>query len=281
MSVYNNLIEKLVSVGILSPRLEARLLLAFVLGVDDLHSVDFFYIKLSDKQQNVLEYLLHKRIIEKFPLDKIIGKKGFYKYEFAVNDDVLSPRPDTEILLEKALTVAPDDNFFVLDLGVGSGCILLSILKEKSNACGVGIDVSEKALSVAKQNAKNLGVESQVNFINASWFDADFVDLFDKKFDIIVTNPPYIPDDDILLLEPEVKNHDPILALSGGKDGLESYRRIAEIVPLILKDNGYILIESGIKQAHDIGEIFTSQGLELCEVLKDLSGIDRCVILKK
>ena len=278
MSVYNNLIEKFVKAGIQSPRLEAKLLLAFVLGDN---GTNFFDVELSDKQQDVLDELVNKRVIDKFPLDKIIGKKGFYKYEFVVNEDVLSPRPDTEILLEKALELSHKGEFSALDLGVGSGCILLSVLKENPNACGVGVDVSEKALDVARQNAKNLEVENQVRFINASWFDADFVGLFDEKFDIIVTNPPYIPDDDILRLEPEVKSHDPMLALSGGFDGLVSYRRIAEIVPLILKDNGYVLIECGINQADDIVKIFTTQNLNFCEVVKDLSGIDRCVILKK
>ena len=278
MSVYNNLIEKLVKAGIPSPRLEAKLLLSFVLGDN---GANFFDVELSDKQQDVLDELVNKRVIDRFPLDKIIGRKGFYKYEFVVNEDVLSPRPDTEVLLEKALELSPKGEFSALDLGVGSGCILLSILKENPNACGVGVDVSEKALDVARQNSKNLGVENQVSFINASWFDSDFVNLFDEKFDIIVTNPPYIPDDDILRLEPEVKNHDPMLALSGGVDGLVSYHRIAEVVPLLLKDNGYVLIEGGINQADDSVKNFTAQNLNFCEVVKDLSGIDRCVILKK
>lgn len=280
MSVYNNLIEKMVSAKIASPRLEARLLLAFVLGCED-NEVDVFNVRLSEEQSRKLENVLKKRLEDKWPLDKIIGIKSFYKYDFFVNENVLSPRPDTEILLEESLKLCNCDELSVLDLGVGSGCILLSLLKEKKNAVGVGVDVSAKAIEVAKVNAKNLGVEEQVKFVQASWFDDSFIDLFDKKFDVIVTNPPYIPDKDIVNLETEVKKYDPMLALSGGVDGFDAYRRIAEIAPFILKDNGYILIEAGIDQAQEIAKIFTAQNFELCKIVKDLSGIDRCVILKK
>lgn len=280
MSVYNNLIEKMVSAKIASPRLEARLVLAFVLGCKD-SEVDVFNVNLSEEQSKKLENVLKKRLEDKWPLDKIIGRKSFYKYDFFVNENVLSPRPDTEILLEESLKLCNYDELSVLDLGVGSGCILLSLLKEKKNAVGVGVDVSAKAIEVAKVNAKNLGVEKQVKFVQASWLDNNFIDLFDKKFDMIVTNPPYIPDKDIVNLETEVKKYDPMLALSGGDDGFDAYRRIAEITPFILKDNGYILIEAGIDQAQEIAKIFTAQNLELCKIVKDLSGIDRCVILKK
>jgi len=280
MSVYNNLIEKMVSAKISSPRLEARLLLAFVLGCED-SEVDVFNVNLSEEQSKKLENILKKRLEDRWPLDKIIGRKSFYKYDFIVNENVLSPRPDTEILLEESLKLCNYDELSVLDLGVGSGCILLSLLKEKKNAVGVGVDVSAEAIEVAKVNAKNLGIEKQVKFVQASWFDNNFIDLFDKKFDMIVTNPPYIPDKDIVSLETEVKKYDPMLALSGGSDGFDAYRRIAEITPFILKENGYILIEAGIDQAQEIAKIFIVQNLEFCKIVKDLSGIDRCVILKK
>lgn len=280
MTTYNNLISTLSQYHISSPRLEARLLLAHILNISS-DDAKILTITLSEEQQVHLQQLVHKRTIEHFPLDKILGIKGFYKYEFYVNEDVLSPRPDTEILVEQAVKLNHNQISHILDLGTGSGCILLSLLKENPQSMGVGIDTSPLALQVAQKNSISLGVDNRVKFINANWFDDDFISNFKQKFDIIVTNPPYIPDADIPTLDNEVKNHDPYLALSGGADGYDSYRRIAELSSFLLQDEGYILLEGGIGQADTIAQLFINKGFKLEKIVKDLSGIERCIILKK
>jgi release factor glutamine methyltransferase len=195
---------------------------------------------------------------------------------------VLSPRPDTEILLENALKYAPKDKKIkILDLGTGSGCLLISLLKELPLAYGVAADVSESALNVAQKNAANLNVSERIKFIHADWFSPDFCSLIGNTFDIIVTNPPYIPTNDINDLDDEVRLFDPLLALDGGTDGYASYRKIASLIPLLLKSKGYIFIEAGMGQALHINDIFAGFNLQPIDIVPDLAGIDRCIILQK
>lgn len=280
MTDFENLVNILVQAGVSSPRLEARLMMAEILQKDS-QDISLLKEELSENQKNLLQEFVMRRTQKHEPLDKILGTKGFYKYDFVVNENVLSPRPDTEILLEEALNLSRNKQVSMLDLGTGSGCILLSLLKENPQARGVGVDISDKALQVARQNAKNLGVETQVVWKNLSWDEDDFLAQLQDEFDIIVSNPPYIADEEIPFLEPEVKNYDPILALSGGKDGYKAYRRLAELTPKLLKKNSYILLECGINQAQEVANIFMKQGLSLCKIAKDLQNIERCVILKK
>lgn len=275
----NNIVTRLVEGNIPSPRLEARMLVADVLGIDVSElSINPILdsVELAQLEKNISLRLSH------MPLDKIIGYRDFYKYRFKVNQNVLSPRPDTEILVEEAIKLANSNNFTkFLDLGTGSGCILLSILGEDKNFCGAGVDKSLSALGVAKENALKLGFEKQTKFINASWFDDDFSSLFDSKFDMVVSNPPYIPTSDVQNLEAEVKNHDPISALDGGNDGLDHYRQLALIVPQLLNDGGYLLLEVGVYQALDVSRIFEASAFQTIKIVSDLSGIERCIILKK
>ena len=177
MTTYNNLISTLAQYHIPSPRLEARLLLAYILNISS-DDAKILTATLSEEQQERLNQLVHKRTVEHFPLDKILGIKGFYKYEFYVNEDVLSPRPDTEILVEQAVNLNHNQISQILDLGTGSGCILLSLLKENPQSMGVGVDASSLALQVAQKNSISLGVDKQVKFINANWFDDDFISNF-------------------------------------------------------------------------------------------------------
>lgn len=276
---FSETVAKLAQAKISSPRLEAREIFAAVLQKDVSEIYSGCIVDLEQKQK--IEALVDKRL-RHCPLDKIIGKKGFYKYDFICTEDVLSPRPETEILVERALELLPEKQAFeILDLGTGSGCIIELILAERQQGQGTAVDVSDKALAVAKQNAETLKIVNRLNFINAGWFDADFLNNFTKKFDLIVTNPPYIPQDDIAFLEPEVKDYDPLLALNGGQSGYESYEKIAELTPLLLKDNGNILIEAGAGQARKIAELFENQGLSLQKIVPDLAGMERCVILQK
>lgn len=277
-NLFEDVVRRLAEGQIPSPRLEARLLIANTLGVDA-NELNPFVVKLDDAQTEKLMQSLQDRLKHK-PICKIIGKKAFYKYDFHVDCNVLSPRPDTEILVEAAIHLGQENKLTrVLDLGTGSGCILLSVLADLPNAKGVGIDISDKALEIAQTNAKMLGVVSRVELMRASWFD-DNLSLGDK-FDLIVSNPPYIKSADIATLDTEVKDYDPMLALDGGADGYRDYKKLAERIPSWIKEGGYVLLEVGIGQAEKVAQIFQEKGLSLCEIVKDLAGINRCVILKK
>ncbi len=263
------IISTLIKAGIPSPRLETDIILK--------HAAPSY--PEVNKAESAKAYEMLKRRINHEPLDKIIGEREFYKSVFKVNQNVLTPRPDTEILVEEAINLLKNKSEgTVLDLGTGSGCILLSILKEYPKLRGIGVDISKKALDVAKENAERLGVATRCTFKNCSW--TQLKDL-DNSTDMIVTNPPYIESDEIANLEEEVKTYDPKIALDGGKDGYQCYREIAKLAPSMLKKEGYILIEAGIGQAEKIGEIFENEGLVLQKIVQDLGGINRCVILKK
>lgn len=277
--IFTQTVQKLATIKITCPRLEARILLAYVLNGD---VTDIMTGIILNEEQTVKLDGLIKRRLNHEPLDKIIGKREFYKYTFYTSKDVLSPRPDTEILIEEALRIIhTDENVCILDLGTGSGCIIETLLAERPSAHGVAVDISAAALQIALKNATALGVIERLQLIEADWFSADFAAKLNAEFDIIVTNPPYIPSAEIKNLEPEVKNYDPLLALDGGTDGFTCYRRIAEIAPLMLKKGGYILLEAGYNQAEKIAQIFTAQGLQLKNIVHDLAGIKRCVILQK
>lgn len=266
--------------GVSSSRLELKILLAFVLKktTDELY---LYKLPLSDAQIKKFDRLVALRA-EHYPVDKIVGRKGFYKYEFEISKDVLSPRADTEIMVEKAVNIIRENNFTsILEFGVGSGCIILSLLADTKNTTGVGIDISSKALKIAENNAISLGVRERINLLKASWFDDNISEKIGQDFDIILSNPPYIPSDEINTLELEVKNFDPLMALDGGKDGLRDYRLICPIANKLLKKGGIILLEVGEGQAEKVKEIGEANVLSYQETLRDLNGIERCIILKK
>lgn len=272
---FGDLVSSLSTLGIDSPRLEARMMLAGVLNVDvNVIGAD---ISVDGEQEAEVKQMLARRMKHE-PLDKILGIKEFYKSSFIVNSDVLSPRPDSEILVEEAIKIAKQNNLDkIIEFGVGSGCLILSILQDVPQMSGLGFDKSEKALEVAKQNAKRLGLKDRIDFEKFDYFN----DKTEAKTSLIISNPPYIPTSDIDELDEEVKKYDPFMALDGGEDGYVHYRRIAEIAPLILEDGGYILLEGGIGQADMIAEIFADKGLKLVAKVCDLSEIERCIILKK
>lgn len=279
-SFWKEILESLCQADIENPRLEVRLMAAHWLGVDS-NEIRLEEVELdAPGQQQILDWVALRKA--QHPLCKILKEKGFYKYDFIVSEAVLSPRPDTETLVEEAIRTAQANCATkILDLGTGSGCIILSILGDISSASGIGVDASASALEVASKNAYRLKLDSQVNFIQASWFDEDFVARFESEFDIIVSNPPYIPTQDILGLAPEVKNFDPMSALDGGKDGLYHYRQIAKVSYPLLKMGGEILLEGGIGQEKDIQSVFENAGFYLKKIVADLGGINRCIILKK
>lgn len=271
-------VQTLAEAQIENPRLETRLIFADVLHCSP--SEIFQDISLTSPEIEKINDMLAQRLKHK-PLDKILGHREFYKYDFIVNEDVLSPRPDTEILVEAALEILHNiSNAKILDLGCGSGCIIETLLKEIPSASGCAVDISANALKIAQKNADNLAVNEHLRFINASWFADDFTAQIGDKFDVIVSNPPYIPSADIAVLDTEVKDYDPLLALDGGQSGFESYERIAQIAPELLHNDGYILLEAGYGQAKQIADIFIAQGFDLLKIVNDLSDIERCVVLR-
>ncbi len=218
------------------------------------------------------------RRIKREPISHIIGKRSFYEYEFLVNKDVLDPRPDSEILIESVLKIFPDKKakLKILELGVGSGCLVISILKKFSNSTAIGVDIKDKSLGVAKVNANNLKLGDRIKFINSNWFDK----VLQRDFDLIISNPPYIKSSQIDNLQEEVRLFEPKVALDGGKEGLDCYEVIAKDVKSFLNKGGYLLLEIGEFQENDVIKIFTNNGLKFINAKKDLSGIIRCLIFQ-
>jgi release factor glutamine methyltransferase len=208
------------------------------------------------------------------PVSLILGRKGFWTLMFNVGPGVLTPRPETETLLDVVLAAFPPERAFsVLDLGVGSGAIVLSILAERPKARGLGIDVSEAALAVARDNAAQLGLESRLALLRGDWTAG----LGEASFDLVVANPPYIPTAEIETLAPEVRDHDPRLALDGGADGLVAYRRLAPEILRVLRPGGAFAVEIGHDQGGAVTALFAAAGAEGLSVHRDLANRDRVV----
>ncbi len=211
------------------------------------------------------------------PIAHIINKKFFWNSEFYVTNDTLIPRPDTELIIEKVLQLSKyKNNLNILDIGVGSGCILLSILKEKNNFRGTGIDISKNCLNISKINAKKLQLESRVKF-----FKSD-VDKFSQgKYDLIVSNPPYINKHDIKYLDRDVVNYEPKLALNGGLDGLSEIRKVIKKSSELIKKNGKFILEIGFNQKNKVINLLNKKGFYINSISKDLANNDRCVVSTK
>ncbi len=206
------------------------------------------------------------------PLQLLTGTQEFMGLEFEVTSDVLIPRQDTEVLVEEALKVC--NNKSVLDMCTGSGCIIISLAKLGHVKSAVGVDISAKALSVATKNA-------QKHNVTIEFLQSDLFDQVEGKFDIIVSNPPYIPTGDIPKLMPEVRDHEPILALDGDADGLAFYRRITKSAMEHLEDQGYLIMEIGYNQGAEVMELLQKAGFQDIQIKKDLSGLDRVAIGRK
>jgi release factor glutamine methyltransferase len=256
-----------------SPVIDARLLLEAAAGASRTDIISDPHRPLTPDQREQLEAYVERRA-RREPVSRILGRKGFWKIALKVTPDVLSPRPDTETIVEYALRLFPEAMAFtILDLGVGSGAILLSILAERPAARGLGTDISSEALAVARENAANLDLNGRSTFLQTSWADG----LGDASFDLVVANPPYIATHVMETLEPEVRDHEPRLALDGGPDGLDAYRTLAPEVLRVLKPGGMFAIEIGYDQAAPVSELFTQAGGLDVRVLKDLSDRDRVV----
>ncbi len=209
------------------------------------------------------------------PLSRIYGEREFWGLRFRINEHTLDPRPDSETLIEAALThyktlgTQPET---ILDLGTGSGCLLLALLSEFANAWGIGVDLSFDAAKTARGNAARLNLPDRCAFLNADWAES-----IDAKFDLIIANPPYIESDVIPNLEKEVRNHDPILALDGGKDGMQDYNVIFSMIFRLLKPDGIALFEIGFDQSEKISRLSEKYGLSCGRIHPDLAGNPRVV----
>ena len=220
-----------------------------------------------------LESLLTRRE-RREPISQILGVKGFWKIMLRVSPQVLTPRPETESLLDVLLPkIAPEASFRILDLGVGSGAIILAILAERPLARGLGIDVSEEALAVARENAANLGLAGRIALLRGDWTAG----LAPESFEVVVANPPYIPSGDIAGLAPEVRDHEPRLALDGGADGLDAFRLLAPAILEVLIPGGLFAVEVGLGQAGAVRALFEEAGAGEIEVYRDLSDRERIV----
>jgi len=240
------------------------------------------YIILNlDKEIEEDDYLKFKSLVVERskgkPMAYLTGKKYFWKYEFNVEENVLIPRPDTEIIIQQVLKIYKNKhkiNF--LDVGVGSGAILLSILKEKKGFLGTGIDISNNCLNVCKNNAYKLGVYERIKL-----FKSNIDNFSNGKYDLIISNPPYIKKLDLKKLDKDVKDFEPKIALNGGLDGLSEIRKVIKKSTELIKKNGKLIIEIAFNQKKEVKKILKDNGFYIIAVIKDLAKNDRCIISKK
>jgi release factor glutamine methyltransferase len=272
-------IPRLAGAGVEHPAREARMLLAHALGIAPVDVIIREMDAVDPVGITAFEEAIQRRLSHE-PVSRIRGHREFYGRGFTVTPDVLDPRPETELLVEEGLRRLPL-NGRVLDLGTGSGCILISVLAERSDASGVGVDISPAALAVAKRNAEALHV-GHATFIEGSWEAG----LAQAPFDLVLSNPPYIPDADIPGLEPDVRNYDPDVALAGGADGLDPYRAIFALAARLLKPGASIGVEfgqfsSGMGQGEAVAGLMAKAGLTGITLLKDLAGHERAAFSRR
>jgi len=270
--------DRLKAAGVDSPVIDARLLLEAAAGATRLDLITDPYRLLTEEQETALEAYVARRA-RREPVARILGRKGFWKIMLSVGPGVLIPRPDTETVLDVVLGAFDEQRRFkLLDLGVGSGAILMAVLAERPHASGLGVDISEEALAVARENAANLGLEERAALLRGDWTEG----LADESFDLVVANPPYIPTADIETLDPEVREHEPRLALDGGEDGLDAYRLLAPEILRVLRPGGMFAVEIGWDQAQSVMALFRDAGAEGVRTVQDLALRDRVVTgLKK
>lgn len=277
---YNRGKDILIKAGVADALIDARLLLEEAAQVNKayllMHANEELKLSCEDSAEDSYFRMIDMRA-KRIPLQHIVGYQDFMSLRFKVNNNVLVPRFDTEVLVEEALKHV-HDGMRILDMCTGSGCILVSILKYSNDCCGVGVDISGKALEVAKENADIL--LSDRTDVDVTFIKSDLFNELNKenKFDVVVSNPPYIQTEVIKTLDSEVKDHDPIIALDGGRDGLDFYRRIIDNAGDYLNPGGVIIFEIGYDEAQEVLNLLGRAGYINVSVIKDLSGLDRVVV---
>ena len=264
--------QQLAEAQIDSPALDARLLVEHALGLDRTQILaQSERVLTDDEKQKIAKFIARRAAHE--PVGRIMGEREFWSLTFGLNEATLEPRPDSETLVEVALQKLRSNHApQILDLGTGTGCLLLSLLHELPTANGLGIDIAPRAVEQAQKNAERLGLSSRTTFQTGNWLDT-----VTGTFDAIISNPPYIPTAEVPALMPEVREHDPMRALDGGKDGLDPYRFLIPQLRAFLKPNGFVIFELGSGQADDVAKLCANAGMTSITKHKDLNGIERCV----
>ena len=270
--------EYFAKAGLDTPRLDAEVLLCHVLHKERIHLYVHFDQPLSKEELAQFKAYIKERVQHK-PVAYIVGYKDFMGLEFKVTADTLIPRPDTEILVEAVISrlKTGDDTGIIADIGTGTGAICLSLLNYLTSLRAVTVDISTKALAVAKENAQRLGLADRIEFYQGDLLEP----IKDGQFTAIVSNPPYIPEGDIAALAADVKDYEPISALVAGPDGLDCYRRLVAEAGALLRAGGFLAMEIGINQREPLEKLAQGMGWGKVEVIKDLAGIDRVLILWK
>ena len=231
---------------------------------------------LDEKKSNYYKELIKIRSFGK-PIAYLTGKKDFWKFEFKITEDVLIPRPDTETIIEQVLKITKEKcKLKVLDIGVGSGCIILSILKEKSDFYGVGVDLSQKCIDISKINAQKLGINNRVKF-----YKSDIDNFKMGKYDLIISNPPYIKTFDLKYLERDIIDFEPINALNGGLDGLSEIKKVINNSTKLIKKNGKLVLEIAFDQKNLVVKLLRNKGFYINRIVKDYANNYRCIVSTK
>lgn len=266
----------LAAAGIDDGRREARLLMAHLLGIDQAAVFARPERILTVDQAQAFDAMVARRA-RREPLSRIVGLREFWSLPFRLTADTLDPRPDSETLIQAALDALPDRSapLSVLDLGTGSGCLLLALLSELPNAVGLGVDLSPGAAVAAAGNAQALGLAGRARFAVGDWGQG-----LAGRFDVILVNPPYIATDDVAGLDPEVREWDPRRALEAGADGLDAIRTLAPQLTQLVDNHGFIIVELGAGQDREAAAIFAAAGLEVIARPKDLGGVVRCLLMR-
>lgn len=267
--------DKLAAANIENPETDIRLLVQHALQIYHAKFVSSLNRVLTDAEVKTLDGMIARRAARE-PVSRIIGTRGFWKSEFKLSPQTLDPRPDSETLIEAALKYSDAPPATILDLGTGTGCLLLSLLQEYPKATGLGIDISEEAAATARENAVALNLADRASFLATDWNDWQA----SAPFDLVISNPPYIAPDEMAGLEPEVTKYDPVTALVGGDDGLECYRSIAALLPRALKRGGLVVLEIGHLQAEAVKSILALSDIAVIQTLTDLGGSDRAVVAR-
>jgi len=228
--------------------------------------------KICSKHIYIYKDLIFRRSLNE-PLAYIMGEKEFWSKNFSVSKDTLIPRPETELMVEKLIRIFKEKKISILDIGTGSGCILISLLSELKTSKGMGIDISKKALLIAKKNAERLGVLNKLRFLNKS-----INTKFNQKFDLIVSNPPYIKSNDIRNLKEDIKRFEPRIALDGGNDGLDLIKKVIYKSRYILKVKGMLALEIGNEQFKKVSKILLEKKFKIEHIIKDYKDNVRCII---
>jgi len=275
-NVLNRAVTDLNNNFIKNASLDSEILLSHTINQDRKYIILNSKKKISNKELNTFNRLISRRKKGE-PVAYLIKKKEFWKETFYVDSNVLIPRPDTELIVEQVLSISSKDSKLrILDIGTGSGCILLSIIKERLNFYGTGIDISKKCINVSEYNAKVLKLSNRVKFYNS---DVDNFEI--GKYDIVVSNPPYIELTNLKYLEKDILNFEPKLALNGGFDGFSKIRKVINKTAVLIKKNGKFVLEIGFNQKNKVQEILREKGFYINKVLKDYGKNYRCIIATK